>query len=279
MGRLLAGNRGMRLSRGRRPAGLTARASWASRGELLALAGVTGIFRWLPLALLALAASLPQPASAAEAIGLPDPPAYAQLWNSSCEIAAATVALRMLGSPVTEADLIVRLPVDERLPEMRGGSIVRWGDPNQGFVGALDGDLPWNPGVGPPSYSYGVYAAPLAQAMKDFDPGATGGTGVTPDKLKAALAAWRPVVVWLPDQSRYRELPDALRGGTWRTWDGKLVHFAFREHTQVLVGYGRDGYRVANVGFELTDVPFMNVWRDADFERAYAVLNDMAVIL
>ena len=232
------------------------------------------------LAGLLLAAIAPNPALAASGtIGLPDPPPYGQLWNSSCEIAAATVALRMLGQPVTEADMIVRLPIDERLPELRGGSIVRWGDPNQGFVGRLDGDLPWNPGVGAPDYSYGVYAGPLAKAMKDFDPTAHGATQVTPDRLKAALAAGRPVVVWLPDQSRYRTLPDALRVGSWRAWDGQQVHFAFREHTQVLVGYGPAGWRLANVGYQLTDVPFINTWSDADFQRAYAVLDDMAVIL
>ena len=217
--------------------------------------------------------------SAAAGIGLPDPQPYAQLWNSSCELAAATLGLRMLGQPVTEADLIVRLPMEERLPEMRGGSIVRWGDPNQGYVGTLDGDLPWNPDVGSPGYSYGVYAGPLAKAVADLDPPAVGGTGITPDKLKGALAAGRPVVVWLPDQDRYRHLPDALRTGTWTAWDGQTVRFAFREHTQVLIGYGPAGYRVANVGYELTHVPFINTWSDADFERAYAVLGDMAVIL
>src|SRR5690242_5394379 len=100
-----------------------------------------------------LAAAQPGPASSAATIGLPDPPPYGQLWTSSCEIAAATVALRMIGnSTVTEADLIVRLPMDERLPQVRGGSVLRWGDPNQGFVGELDGDLPWNPDVGAPGY-------------------------------------------------------------------------------------------------------------------------------
>src|SRR5438874_1341611 len=50
---------------------------------------------------------------AAAPLGLPDPEPYAQLWNSSCEIAAAVLGLRMLGQPATEADLIVRLPMDE----------------------------------------------------------------------------------------------------------------------------------------------------------------------
>lgn len=216
---------------------------------------------------------------AAAYVGLPDPTPYAQLWSSSCELAAATLALRMLGQPVSEADLIVRLPMDERLPEMRNGAIVRWGDPNKGFVGSLDGDLPWNPGVGAPGYSYGVYAGPLAKAVAELDPNVTGGAGVTPDRLKAALAAGRPVVVWLPDQLRYRQLPDAQRNGSWTSWDGSRVRFAFREHTQVLLGHGPDGYRVGNVGYEITHVPFINVWSDADFERAYAALDQMALIL
>ncbi len=216
---------------------------------------------------------------AAASIGLPDPEPYAQLWNSSCEIAAATLGLRMLGQPVTEADLIVRLPVDQQLPELRNGSVVRWGDPNQVFVGTLDGDLPWNPGVASPAFSYGVYAEPLARAISELDPAVTAGTGITTDRLKAALAAGRPVVVWLPDQERYRQLPDASRWGTWTTWDGGSTRFAFREHTQVLVGYGPAGYRLANVGYEITHVPFINVWPDAEFERAFAVLNRMAMIL
>lgn len=223
--------------------------------------------------------AVPGLASVSHSTRISDPAPYGQLWNSSCELAAATVALRMRGVNVTEADLITRLPFDERLPEMRGGSIVRWGDPNQGFVGSLDGDLPWNPGVGAPGYSYGVYAGPLAKAVAAFDPDAYGGANVTPDQLKVALAAGRPAIVWLPDQERYRTLPDALRTGTWTSWDGQPVSFAFREHVQVLVGYGPDGFRVANVGYQLTDVPFINTWSDTDFERAYGVLGDMAVVL
>src|SRR5205807_1674093 len=107
---------------------------------------------------------------------------------------------------------------------------------------------------------------PLSKTVAEWDPQVSGGTGNTPDQLKAALAAGRPVVIWLPDQSRYRTLPDGLRRGSWRTWDGNTVTFAFRTHTQVLVGYGPDGYRVANVGYELTEVPFINTWTDRDFE-------------
>ncbi len=211
--------------------------------------------------------------------GLPDPAPYAQLWNSSCELAAATLALRMLGQAVTEADVIVRLRMDERLPEMQGGRILRWGNPNAGFVGTLDGDLPWNPGVGAPGYSYGVYATPLARAIADFDPAVTAVTGVPTEQLRSALQAGRPIVVWLPDQLRFRQLADAGRSGIWTSWEGEPVHFAFREHTQVLVSYGPDGYRVANVGYQITQVPFINIWSEGDFDRAFGVLNRMAMIL
>ncbi|MBV8086547.1 MAG: C39 family peptidase [Chloroflexi bacterium] len=235
-------------------------------GALLALAALTG-----PAA--------PALAQAAPVAGFPDPPPYEQHMESDCEAAAASLAFSLIGMDVSEGQIMSMLPMDSRPPEMRNGAVVRWGSPDLEFVGDPNGWLPWLPGAAAYGYAYGVYADPLAQALAPLDSQISGGRHITSDQLKAALADARPVVVWLPDQTFFRTERIGPMQGSWTTWDGGTAQFAYREHAQVLLSYGPSGYRLANIGYEQSRSRFINVWSDAEFERGYALLDDMALIL
>ncbi|MBV8086433.1 MAG: C39 family peptidase [Chloroflexi bacterium] len=227
----------------------------------------------------ALAPSVQAAGSPNGTFGFQDPPPYEQHMESDCEAAAASLAFSMLGENLSEAQIMARVPTDPRPPEMRNGQVVRWGSPEEGFVGNPNGWLPWLPGAAAYGYAYGIYATPLAQALQAYDPIALGGTHIDTFDLKALLAAGHAVVVWLPDQTFFRTERIGPMTGTWTTWDGQTVPYAYREHAQVLLSYGPNGYRVANIGYEQSHSAFINVWSDAEFERGYALLDDMALVL
>lgn len=214
-----------------------------------------------------------------DVVGFADPAPYEQQMESDCEAAATSLAFSLIGQNVSEADIMALVPIDSRPPEMQRGVVMRWGSPDQGFVGDPNGWLPWLPGAAVYGYAYGIHAEPLAQALQTLDPQVIGGRHIPSDQLKQAVAAGRPVVAWLPDQRFFREERIGPMRGTWTTWDGATASFAYREHAQVLLSYGPSGYRLANIGFEQSHSQFINVWSDAEFERAYAVLDDMAMVL
>src|SRR5438045_1034642 len=51
-------------------------------------------------------------------VGVADPAPYGQEWSSTCEAAATSVALGMLGIQASEGDIMAQLPIDPRQPEL-----------------------------------------------------------------------------------------------------------------------------------------------------------------
>jgi uncharacterized protein YvpB len=155
---------------------------------------------------------------------------YEQVDTASCEAAALHIALAMLGRRVAERRLIAALPMDRRPPRLGpDGAVVAWGDPYRAFVGDITRGDQW------PLVGYGVYAPPiLALARRAGLAGSFGGAGLRLAVLRGALAAGRPVIVWVPKRTLY---PWALARRTWRAWDGRLIPWNADEHAQVLVGY------------------------------------------
>ncbi|GEM_PF-5141747 len=217
-------------------------------------------------------------------IGLTGVQAVAQQHVLSCEAAASALALRLDGFPVTEVEVLARLPIDDRQPVLQHATVRQCGDPNQTFVGRVDGWFPCSTGAaaaGPGKHGWGngVYAGPVLQVMHTIDPSASGGTGVPLSALVTALERGRASVVCLPDQTYYhRNRARALRTGQWTAWDGAPVTYAYDEHAQVVLGYDGADVLVGNVGYRATHSPFLSVWPLADVQAAYAVLHQMAVI-
>lgn len=144
-------------------------------------------------------------------------PYHRQEHSLSCEIAALKMALNFYGVDISESDLLKDLPFVIHQP--RGKDNI-WGDPNQGFVGDIDGTQP--------NTGYGVYEKPLAElAGKYRDAQALSGAEL--EDVLSEVAQNHPVIVW-----------GSLSSGkdiSWTTHDGKTIKAIQGEHTRVIIGF------------------------------------------
>ena len=190
-----------------------------------------------------------------------------QEHSSSCEAAALKMALSYFGISLGEMTLIGYMTNDRRPAAFdAAGRLVRWGDPNLGFVGDPDGRIERYQG-------YGVYFAPVASAANRAGAhvweagGGLYGSAVTPATLYRAVLTGHPAVAWI--SNRYRQVP--LQHYT--AYDGADVGYTLTEHAVTLIGVRRDAV--------LIDDPwFGRAWHPkAQFDSAYATFDDMAVIV
>ncbi|HXK36757.1 MAG TPA: C39 family peptidase [Candidatus Paceibacterota bacterium] len=137
----------------------------------------------------------------------------------SCEVAALKMALATRGIHVSESELLEVVGFDPTPKQQEGGRII-WGDPQQGFVGNIDGRMP--------TTGYGVHWEPIARAAKQWR-AARAVEEMTPNGLAQELAVGNPVIVWgyLGDGKPYE----------WQTSDGTPVRTVLHEHTFVVYGY------------------------------------------
>ena len=139
-------------------------------------------------------------------------PVLAQEHSLTCEAAAAHMVAAYLGKSATEEWLQAQLGADA--------------NPHQGFRGNIDAEFG---GIA----NYGVYAEPLAQALRALGLNAEVRYGVGYADLRAALDNGQPVIVWLSQFAApgYYDQPGGFR----------LVP---GEHSYVVMGYDANGYWV-----------------------------------
>lgn len=203
------------------------------------------------------ASVLPQAAAALMPIALDR-----QDQAASCEVAALKMALAGQGIMTSEQALLGLIGIDSRPPvEDERGNIIRWGNPNLGFVGDPGGSQADHTG-------YGVYAAPIARAaIAAGGRVRRSGTGVEAADLYAAVLAGHPVVAWVTS--------DYTRSSTrtWTAWDGTAIAYVLKEHAVTLIG--------VTPGWVLINDPWWGqLWKSkAEFEAAYSSFGQMAVVL
>jgi uncharacterized protein YvpB len=137
---------------------------------------------------------------------------HPQEHNLSCESRSATDLAAFWGTALSEDEFFRRLPKSD--------------NPHRGFLG--DVDLP--AGTMPPA-GYGVYAGPVAANLRSFGLCAQAHRDWDLERLKAELAAGRPVIVWATYDMR---LPG---GRTWVSSDGVTSIVVEWQHTFIAVGY------------------------------------------
>jgi LysM repeat protein len=136
-------------------------------------------------------------------------PVLGQEHSLTCEAAAARMTAAYLGKPVTEAWIQAQLGTDA--------------NPHKGFRGSID--EPFG-GV----THYGVYAEPLAQALRSLGLSADVHYGIGYTDVRAALDRGQPVIVWL---SQFAAPGFYDQPGGYRLVPG--------EHSYVVVGYDDKG--------------------------------------
>lgn len=140
-----------------------------------------------------------------------------------CEVTSLTMLLQYAGVKVNKIQLADRLPKDkERIEKSKTGDIIRWGDPDEGFVGDITGK----------QAGYAVFDKPVEELMNRYlGERVVNLTNQPFDKLLAQIKKGRPVLVWTTGDYR---LPDR-----WESWKhGKeQIKTPLDLHAVVLVGY------------------------------------------
>ncbi len=186
----------------------------------------------------------------------PEPPAsvfiagvigHPQERPLSCESRSAVDLAAFWGVQVSEGDFFATLP--------------RSDNPHLGFVGDVDDP----PGSLPPG-GYGVYAEPVAVALRRYGLDARAHRWLGIDALREELAAGRPVVIW----ATYRMLRPEI--ASWTAADGTVSLVIQWEHTFIAVGYDANGVYLIDAYDGRT-----HYYPTAQFLPAWMQLNEMAV--
>lgn len=168
---------------------------------------------------------------------IPGTTRHRQYFAIGCETAAAMDWATYFGKNLNEFNLQYELPLSD--------------NPDYGFVGNVTD--PW--GQVPP-YSYGVYAAPVAEVLRKHDLPAVGVKHFTLEQLKGEIAADRPVMVWV--------IGNVIGGIPYEFTDkeGRKVVVAAYEHVVIVTGYSADSIRYMNEGrfYETPSDVFLNSW-------------------
>ncbi len=172
---------------------------------------------------------------------------YRQERPLSCEARSAVDLAAFWGVAVSEEDFFATLP--------------RSDNPHSGFVGDVDDP----PGSLPPG-GYGVYAGPVATALRRYGLDAHAHRWFGLDPLKEELAAGRPVIIW----ATYRMLQPEI--ASWTAADGTVSIVVQWEHTFIAVGYDADGLYLIDAYDGRT-----HYYRFSRFLPAWMQLNEMAV--
>lgn len=181
---------------------------------------------------------------------------HRQEHSLSCEIATLKMALQTVGVNVSESELIALLPFDQT-PKGRG----IWGDPNQGFVGNIDGKMLVD--------GYGVYWDPIAKLGLRYRRTEII-RGSSPPDVAQHIANGRPVIVW----GNYGR-PKMY---SWKTVDGSPITAVNGEHTRIVTGF--NGSIDNPTSFSLIDPIYGPLtWSTTKFMANWGLLGNHAVVV
>lgn len=172
---------------------------------------------------------------------------HRQMRPLSCEARSAVDLAAFWGVPIAEEAFFDALPQSD--------------NPHEGFVGDVDDP----PGSRPPG-GYGVYARPVANTLRRYGLDAHAHRWLGMERLRAEVAAGRPVVVW----ATYRMLRPEV--ASWTAADGSVSVIVQWEHTFIVVGYDEAGVYLIDAYDGRT-----HYYTVAQFVPAWMQLNEMAV--
>lgn len=148
-----------------------------------------------------------------------------------CEVTSLAMLLQYAGFEIDKLELAYQVPKDNsKLIQSESENIIRWGDPNKGFVGDMTGK----------QKGYAVYDKPLEELMRKFLGYKTLNlTGKSFNSLLKQIDNDKPVIVWTTGDY---QLPDR-----WESWkygnSEEIIKTPLDLHVVVLVGYdGRNVY-------------------------------------
>jgi len=170
-----------------------------------------------------------------------------QALSLDCESRSAADWAAYFGVEIDELEFFHSLPQSD--------------NPDEGFVGDVHGS--W--GQIPPQ-PYGVHAEPIAALLRTYGLDAQAVRNLSLDALRLEIVSGRPVVAWVTGQVAWGTPVPYIAS------DGSRTIVARYEHTVMVIGYNK--YEVS-----ILDGAQVYTRQWSDFERSWAVLGNMAVIM
>jgi uncharacterized protein YvpB len=166
-----------------------------------------------------------------------------QSHSLSCESSAASMAAQYHGVPLSEADVLAALPLND--------------NPHLGFRGNVDGPIG-------STQDYGVYAGPIQDILNSQGLHAWPIEGGL-EGIREAIVRSNPVIAWVTY--------DCQPGTPMTTTvDGQEVTLVPYQHVVLVTGYNTEGIW-ANDPWDGQE----DFYRLADFERALSYFGNMAI--
>lgn len=182
-----------------------------------------------------------------------------QVLHNDCEATALSMLLAAAGIHAGQLELQEQLPRSGPIdPEPGAGStLLRWGDPEHGFVGRADGSGTYG--------GFGVYEPPIRALAARHGVRLVDLHGRSVSAVRAAVLAGEPVLAWV-----------GLRAGPYLSWltpAGERITVNLNEHAVVLVGAGP--------GYVLVDDPLQGRvrWSESLFSYRWKLLGRRALAL
>ncbi len=140
-----------------------------------------------------------------------------------CEVTSLTMMLQFAGVKTNKMELFLRIKKDPDVIERsRTGNIIRWGNPDDGFVGDMTGK----------TAGYAVFDQPMEDLVNDFLPErAVNLTNLSFDEVLKQVAHGYPVVVWTTGDFRLPNRPESWLHGN------QIIQTPLDLHAVVLVGF------------------------------------------
>lgn len=183
-------------------------------------------------------------------------PAYLQQHTLSCEVSALRMTLAYRGIETSEEALLGRVGFDTTPHK---GNV--WGNPNQAFVGNVDGRQMVD--------GYGVYWDPIARVGNEFRE-AEAFRQWDVSEVTKQIQRGHPVIVWVYSRNG--------RPTTWFTPEGEEILAAAGEHTVVVVGFvgPAEDPRELIVNDPLVGQVY---WPRATFDQKWATFQNSGVVV
>lgn len=148
-----------------------------------------------------------------------DVPYYRQVYAQSCEAASLRMALAYRGVQDSDWNILQKFGYN---PRPRDKDKNEWDDPNQQFVGDVNGNQ--TAGTG-----WGVYAGPVRSAAAQYGRSSTLAYGANPGFVAQQIHAGNPVIVWGIWGSR-------TKIDSWTTPGGATISGPVPMHVRLVVG-------------------------------------------
>lgn len=187
---------------------------------------------------------------------------YVQTHPASCESASTRAVVKYFGGSLTEDQIIAEVGADLSPRYFDSEGNLHWGNPQDKFVGDIDGENLYIDG-------YGVYNQPIKRVLDNHGfSRSISKNGWDRDELFAWVRSGYPAIIWISNDWKTKTVVTMIGP------DGTENPWIFGEHAVVIRGVDRIRVYIMDVG----NGSYYTV-SYAKFDIGFANLGNMAIVV